>query len=185
MTVAALKFSYCGICGGTIFPGMEIERHDYIRAWCHVECLPLRYASAEPTWVTLADGSEVYCRSRVESLWVLALNSECPDLTCHECVTLPIVGSSYGAAKSYTPDITVTVADSPVTYLEIKADAESALADDRQAKALYLNQSLRFVVLGGRPEDSEGFTVRLIAAAGERVYEGCSLGQLVDLLGCI
>lgn len=132
---------------------------------------------------TLDDGTEV--RSRLEALWVAEIDS-CESFHCLECVQVPIwIDGSYGRFLSnYTPDLVIYLSDGSTTFVELKPNHKLAMADDRQKRALELNPSYKFVVIGGYPYSKRGVTVRMMTGTKEIVHKYVPVCDVLRLLEC-
>lgn len=137
--------------------------------------------NVEPT--VLADGTIV--RSRLEALWVEQL-ADCDSFKCIECVQVPLwIEGPYGVFLSnYKPDLKIELEDGSTVMVELKPTAALALDDDRQKRALELNPSYKFIVIGGYPYTRKGVTVRLLTGKQEKIFKSVSVCDVLKFLGC-
>lgn len=137
-----------------------------------------------PTLVTLQDGTVIQTRSLLEASWILVLQY-CP-LVCYECQPVPCIQiGKFGPFKgSYLPDLLLQDTDGNEFLCELKPTAAMANSDTRPERALSLNSSLRFVIIGGEPDEPGGFFVKLLSSEGVTMYENVQLEQFMLLFGC-
>lgn len=137
-----------------------------------------------PTLVTLDDGTEIQTRSQLEASWITKLQY-CA-LVCYECRPVPCIQTGkFGSFRgSYLPDLLLQDKDGNEYLCELKPTAAMAKEDTRQERSLALNSSLQFIIIGGEPNESGGFFVKLLSSKGVKTYENVLLEQFELLLGC-
>lgn len=135
----------------------------------------------EPT--TLEDGTEL--RSRLEALWVAEFET-CDSFNCIECISVPLwIDGSYGKfLSSYTPDLSLTIADGTTVLVELKPNHKLAMADDRPKRALELNPQYKFIIIGGYPYSKRGVTVRMLTGKKELVHKYIQVCDVLKFLDC-
>lgn len=135
--------------------------------------------NVEPTEV-----NGVIVRSRLEALWIERL-STCESFKCSECVQVPLwINGVYGRfLTNYKPDLVIETEHGRI-LVELKPTHEVAMADDRQKRALELNPSYKFVVIGGYPYSRRGVTVRMLTGKKEIVHRYVNVCDVLRFLEC-
>lgn len=83
---------------------------------------------------------------------------------------------------SYLPDLLLEDSYGREILVELKPNGAQAKNDSRSQRALNLDKSLVFLILGGRPDDDEGFYLKMLTSEGSVSYDNVSLAQLHLLL---
>lgn len=137
-----------------------------------------------PTSIILRDGTEIQTRSMLEASWILELQ-HCAFL-CYECRPVPCkrLGKFGPFVGSYLPDLLLRDSKGDEFLCELKPTMTLANEDTRPERALALDPLLRFIIIGGEPHEPGGFFVKLLTSEGVKTYQGVSLYQLMNLLGC-
>lgn len=135
-----------------------------------------------PTLVTLEDGTEIETRSQLEAAWIKELQ-HC-GLICYECRPLPCtqLGKNGLFLGSYLPDLLLEDSSGREIHVELKPNRDQAKNDSRSQRALRLDNSLTFLIVGGYPDDNEGFYLRMLSSNGSLSYDNVSMAQLTALL---
>lgn len=130
------------------------------------------------------DGRIIVTRSMLEAVWIAELEDcsfegyEPQTLTCSKRKG----NKSY--TGRYTPDLLIKD-DQGFIFVELKPDKEKCQDENRPSGCLKLDESLRFMVIGGYPDSRNGFTVRLITKELDKTYQNVTMEQLRELIGCL
>lgn len=138
-----------------------------------------------PTLVTLENGSVIQTRSQLEASWIVELQY-CA-LVCYECRPVPCMqtGKFGPFLGSYLPDLLLQDVEGNEYLCELKPTMAMAEGDTRPERALAQNNNLKFIIIGGEPDEPGGFFVKLLSAQGVKIYENIQLEQFSVLLGCL
>lgn len=135
--------------------------------------------------VETVEADDLVFRSRLEALWYDELK-DCDSFVCFECVQVPLwIDGSFGRfLASYSPDFAIELTDGSTVFIELKPNHKLAMADDRQKRALELNPSYKFVIIGGYPYSQRGVTVRMLTGDKEVVNKRVQVADVLKFLGC-
>lgn len=124
-------------------------------------------------------------RSNLEALWYDELK-DCESFTCFECVKVPVwIDGPYGKfLSSYEPDFHITLTDGSSVYIELKPNHKLAMADDRPKRALELNPTYKFVIIGGYPYSQRGVTIRMLTGKKESIHKYVQIPEVLKFLEC-
>lgn len=137
-----------------------------------------------PTQFITQQGNIVETRSMLEALWIAELEDcsfqgyEPQTLTCAK------TKGKKSYTGRYTPDLLIKDDHGPI-FVELKPDKEKCKDEKRPSGCLELDDSLRFMVIGGYPDSERGFTVRLITREIDKTYQNVTMAQLKILIGCL